>query len=150
MLKVVQKINALKTQLRNIPIEAMFVTVTERNKATIEDKNIAQLAAGIDSQGLPIEPPYTPTTVAIKKSLGQVFDKVTLHNEGPFWQGIGVNTMKTGFEMIGKDPKTPKLRVKYGWDIIGLTTNSKGELANEVYRPEILFELRIYFNLRHG
>lgn len=123
--------------------------ITERNKAAIEDKNIEQLSQGLDAEGNRIEPPYTPRTVEMKKSLGQVFDRVTLHNEGPFWQGITAKVMRTGFEMIGQDPKTAKLKAKYG-EVIGLTDGSKAAISNEIYRPEFLFELRTYLRLSHG
>ncbi len=142
-----RKIENLKAMFQNIPVDSMMVMITERNKATIEDKNIQQLDAGIDGDGNPIEPPYAPLTVEIKKHLGQPFDRVTLENEGFFRKGIKANVMATGFEMIGTDPKTPKLLIKYGGKVLNLTKESKAELSQEVYKPEMMFELRSYFKI---
>ena len=145
---VIQKIlQDLKAKVQNIPIEAMFQKVTQENVAVIEDKNIAQMEAGLDAHGLEIEPPYTEFTVGIKKALGQPFDRVTLKNQGDFHKGTKAEVSISGFEMTNTDSKWGKLSEKYG-DVIGLNDTSKQELIDEIYTPQVGQELVDYFD--HG
>ncbi len=139
-----QQLDELKQKLQNIPIEAMFLRVTQNNIATIEDKNIAQMEAGLDAHGNEIEPPYTDFTVSIKKAMGQPFSKVTLKNTGDFHKGTKAEVSMSGFEMTNTDSKWGQLSEKYG-DVIGLNDKSKQELIDEVYKPEVGFELVNYF-----
>ena len=47
-----------------------------------------QLFSGINAEGDPIEPEYSPRTVAIKKKKGQPTDRVTLRDTGDFYKGV--------------------------------------------------------------
>jgi hypothetical protein len=141
-----KRLEKLKQALRNIPAEAMLERITDENKSLIEDKNIAQLEAGKDSNANDITPAYSEFTKRYKQSKGQVYDRVTLHDTGSFYNGITANPMSTGFEMINNDSKWGKLTEKYGEAIIGLSEKSISELREEVYYPEMKRELVNYFD----
>lgn len=134
----------LKRKLLNIPIEAILEKIVEDNKAQIEDKNIEQLQAGLGVDGLPLEPPYSPFTVEMKKSLGEISDRVTLQSTGKFYKGIEVDPMNGGFEMQDSDSKWGMLTEKYG-TVIGLTDKSKSDLREDVFLPNLIEEVHDYF-----
>lgn len=138
------KLEQMKQALQRIPVDEIMVRITERNKDVIEDKNIAQMDAGLDGNGEPISPPYSPFTIVVKKIQGRPFDRVTLKDQGDFHKGTKANIMATGFEMINTDSKWGKLTDKYG-DVIGLSEQSITELQHEVYLPEFAHELKNYF-----
>jgi hypothetical protein len=141
-----QRLERLKQALRAIPAEAILVRITDENKATIEDKNVMQLQAGQDSNGDAITPAYSEFTKRYKQSVSQPTDRVTLRDTGAFYQGITVNPMSTGFEIINKDSKWGMLTDKYGEDIIGLSEQSVEQLREEVYYPEFKKELKNYLD----
>lgn len=142
-------IEQLQKKLRSLPdaIDDMMQRITEENRAVIEDKNIAQLEAGLDAEGSPIEPEYSPFTVAYKKSIGQPFDRVTLHDSGSFYKGMKANVFSNGFEMFNSDSKWGKLTEKYG-DVAGLSEKSIEELREEVYLPGLQEDVKEFFD--HG
>ena len=109
----------------------------EELSAQLEDANIAQMQQGIRSDGTPIEPGYTPFTIAIKKSKGQPTDVVTLKDEGNFYRGMRTEFDNEGVEFYSNDSKTDALELKYGSEIFGLTEQSI-EKFNEDYLIERL------------
>lgn len=143
--RVEQRLEQLKQALKEVPIDAMFETVTQANTATIEQKNIDQLDAGLDGEGKPITPEYSPFTVAAKKKIGAVWDRVTLEHTGAFRASIAPDIQARGFEMVASDNKWGILTEMYG-DVVKLNPQSKEELKQEVYKPGILEQLKNYFD----
>jgi hypothetical protein len=81
---------------------------------------------------------YAPITQEIKRFEGLPFDRVTLYQEGDFynsWEFVQKGdsfTLKADTIKEGED-----LRDRWGPDIIGLNNDSINELASEVL-PEII------------
>jgi len=123
-------------------LPALLLAVIIESEAAIADLNIEQLQAGIRSDSSPIEPPYTPLTVAIKKVKGQPFDRVTLRDEGDFYQGIKIEVFQNEFRLIGTDNKTFKLESKYGEAILGLTQENRIRLIEEILLPGLVDKIR--------
>jgi hypothetical protein len=142
----VQKIDRMIEKLRRADefIVLSLKKISDENRHAIEDKNIEQLRAGLDGDGNEIEPAYTPFTVSMKQAKGQVYDHVTLEDEGQFHRGITANILNGGIEMEGKDKKTPMLQEKYGSAIIKLNKKSVAELRVDLYKPELRKDFKTY------
>lgn len=123
----------------------MVGELLEQNAHRIEDLQTEQLWQGIDSEGKPITPAYSPFTVQIKKAKGQPTDRVTLKDEGDFYRGMFLSGGNAGNYAIGsKDQKTKKLQTKYGEEILGLTDDSKQVIIDDILRVELPDLIRKY------
>lgn len=121
---------------------ALAFQVIQENEDRIIDLNLQQLYDGLNADGSPIEPEYTPFTVAIKRRKGQPSDRVTLRDTGDFWEGIALKVFETEFELIGTDSKTDKLKAKYGDLIIGLSEESRLRLLNDILIPGLALKFK--------
>lgn len=95
-----------------------------------------QLFKGFDSEGRRIRPPYAALTRQIKRKKGQPTDRVTLRDTGAFYEGMEMLYGSDEFTIINIDAKTPKLRAKYGRDILGLNEQSRDLLALKI-KPDL-------------
>lgn len=95
-----------------------------------------QLFKGFDSEGRRIRPPYAALTRQIKRQKGQPTDRVTLRDTGAFYEGMEMIYGSDEFTIINIDAKTPKLRAKYGRDILGLNKQSRDLLALKI-KPDL-------------
>lgn len=80
-----------------------------------------QLWLGVDGDGNPIEPDYTPYTISVKTLKGQPTARVTLKDTGDFYVSITIRIMSDGFYFEATDDKAAKLVKKYGKEILKLT-----------------------------
>lgn len=80
-----------------------------------------QLWLGIDGDGNPVEPNYTPYTISVKTLMGQPTARVTLKDTGDFYVSITIRIMGDGFYFEATDDKAAKLVKKYGKEILKLT-----------------------------
>ena len=85
--------------------------------------------------------PYTPYTIEQKKLKNQPYDRVTLRDTGDFERSFKVEVNKDSFSVTATDPKTEKLKKKYG-NIFGLTPENKSKLAWKIVYPDLLLHLR--------
>lgn len=116
--------------------EKSLLTIIRANQADALDLNLAQLFGGNDSEGKEITPGYSPFTRMIKRAKGQPDDRVTLKDEGDFYQSFKLEAQKFPLMFDAKDSKTPKLIEKYGEDIFGLDNKSK-EIFVEDIKPQV-------------
>lgn len=79
-----------------------------------------QLFEGKDAKGSFIRPVYTPFTVRIKKSKGQVTSRVTLEDTGKFYDTLKVIAGENHVEIIGSVDYFDDLVKKYGSQILGI------------------------------
>lgn len=107
-------------------------------EASIIDWNVEQMLSGQDSEDKPIDPPYRPLTIEIKKIKGQPYDKVTLRDEGDFHHGTIIEWGDNSFFITSTDPKTTKLTKKYGWQIFGLNDEHYTDLQEQFTLPYLL------------
>ena len=130
---IIQRFAALKRDLPDL-----VGGLLEENAPFIEDLQTEQRWRGIDSEGNPITPAYSPFTVQIKKLKGQPVDRVTLKDEGDFYKGMFLSGGNAGNYAIGnRDQKLNRLKSKYGEEILGLTADSKQTIIDEILRPEL-------------
>ena len=124
-------------------LDKILIDAVKKFEAEIIDMNTAQLDAGSDGEGNPIEPAYTGFTVAIKRSKGQPTNRVTLKDEGDFQNAFFMNTGANWFALGSNDSKTQKLERKYGKDIFGLTQEHI-EGVKDLIRPDVVAKLKAY------
>ena len=122
-------------------LSRVMADTLEANTQFIEDLNRAQLWAGIDADGQPIEPDYTDATVRIKQAKGQPTDRVTLKDTGAVYEEIFTEIFSRAFEMDSSDPKAEELKAKYGPAIFGLNAASKQRLIDYI-KPQFIYRLR--------
>lgn len=100
-----------------------------------------QLFKGIDSTDDTLESiggDYTPLTKDLKVLKGLPIDRVTLFDEGDFYDSFIVIPDKTGFTIEADTLKAGyDLQERWGFNLIGLTDESKNELV-EVIKDEIV------------
>lgn len=111
-----------------------------------------QLFKGIDSESIPLESiggAYTDFTVQEKlnnRNPPQPVDRVTLEDTGEFYESFEVFFDIKGFDIFADSIKnglfgSQDLAVRYGENIVGLTTESRDELI-QYYRIEIFKAIR--------
>lgn len=126
-----EKVNALNEDYL-IDGYAQDVNLTDN----IIGRNQNQLQEfGIDSEGRPLEPPYSFKTVGIKREKGQEFNHVTLKDTGVFYDSMFISTSDSGLKFDGDTQKDDNdLRDKYGDDILGLTDENLQQSLPEFIR----------------
>lgn len=134
--KTMEQITALISSLKNIRDNYLTLAseVLDENASKIEDLNLQQLYDGERPDGSQITPFYTANTVAIKKSKGQPYDRVTERDTGAFWNSIKAKSFGNQLQMEATDPKTEKLKAKYG-NTIGLSDDSMTIVVQEILKP---------------
>lgn len=114
------------------------------SKETLADINAEQMFTGKRSDGTDIKPDYADLTIEIKKSKGQVTDRVTLHDEGDHYAGLYADVKSDKMIFGSTDEKSESLEKKYSTrkgSIYGLSDPYKREALNQKVRPE--FKKRI-------
>ena len=88
---------------------------------------------GIDAEGVNLEAiggEYSPVTVIIKQAQGLPTDRVTLYDTGEFYDSFRVEAGPESFTIDANTVKaTFDLRERWGLEILGLTDESKEDLA---------------------
>jgi hypothetical protein len=82
--------------------------------------------------------PYSPFTVMMKGLKGQPTDRVTLRDEGDFYNSVYLEYQGDGFEIKASDWKTSKLVRDYGEEILGLNDENVNELTWDYLFPALL------------
>lgn len=134
--KIQQIIDKLKKDGSVEAQEKSLLQIIRANQADALDLNISQLFSGKDSDGKEITPAYTPFTVMMKKAKGQPSDRVTLKDEGDFYQDFTLDAQKFPVAFNSKDDKTGKLVEKYGDQIFGLDKKNTDEFVQTI-KPEV-------------
>ena len=91
---------------------------------------------GINSDGSMLEA-YSPKTVKIKKSKGEVYNRTTLLDEGPFYAGFDLFNKNGTLSIFSRDSKSIELQDKYGSNIFGLVTDNAKKLNYEIIKPDL-------------
>lgn len=100
--------------------------------------NREQMFKGVTSDEKRITPEYRPATVREKRKKGDPSDRVTLSDTGRFYEGMFLRVDTVTYTFDSDDPKTEKLRKKYGDKIFGLTSESKRAWYREWVRLTML------------
>lgn len=134
--KIQDMINKLTKQGTVAAQEKALLQIIRDNQAQAVDLNLEQLFQGKDSSGKEITPEYTPFTKMIKRAKGQPSDRVTLKDEGDFYQSWKLLADKFPVMFDASDLKAPKLFEKYGDDTKGLDQKNKTVFVQEI-KPEV-------------
>lgn len=122
--------------LRRIKVEDLALEATEKFKEEILDLNTEeQLFKGVDAQGQSLGE-YSPFTVEIKEAKGQPTDRVTLKDEGDFYNSLFTNTDRFPVKIDSKDPKRNELVERFGTDILGLTGENKDKIVDDQIKED--------------
>lgn len=131
--------------IRNLPSQTEGII--RRNEEWILDLNREEQLynLGLDSEGLQLQD-YKPFTVEIKNLLGQPTDRTTLFYSGEFYKSFILNFDKNTLTLSiqATNEKTPKLFVKYGKNILGLTKENQDVLNYEILKPELINYIKQY------
>jgi hypothetical protein len=104
-----------------------------------------QMREGIDGTGLSIIPKYSRKTVEIKRKKGQVFDRVTLRDEGDFHRGEIAAKSGKAYILYSTDSKNDDLVFKYGEDIHKLTDENLSKVSHALL-PSLIEQTFNFFN----
>lgn len=141
-MEVIDNLRARAEQLQNGLSSGTIVrNIIKENEAYIVDMNSEEqlYEQGVNRLGVSIADyaPYSPLTIAIKKSKGQPTNRVTLCDEGDFHASFYIEADNTRFEIKAHDEKTEWLIKKYGRQILGLTDEHIADLIKYYILPDI-------------
>ncbi len=128
-------------------IDRGLLNIVRGNDTAILDLNIKQLQSGRDSKGVPLSPPYAPSTVSLKKFKNLPYDRVTLFQEGDFYRGFYLEAINWPLVIDSSDRKTGKLVERYGAPIFGLDRESLRELNSVHIKSEFVRFIREFLQL---
>lgn len=94
---------------------------------------------GENADGVPIASfaPYAPFTIEMKKIKNQPYDRVTLRDEGDFYESFSVRADIDKFDITASNWKTADLKRGYGDNIMGLNAENRHELALRYVLPDL-------------
>lgn len=98
-----------------------------------------QLYKGIDANGEKMFPPYAESTKRKKRRKNDPTDRVTLLDEGTFYESFFIEYSDDSFTILSDDNKQVYLIGKYGEDIFGLTPENVKRLT-KVIEADYLIE----------
>ena len=139
---LLEKAQRLNTELGDGSMIRAALVLHERD---VLDINRETLYSGRDSNNQEVEPPYRPSTVRMKKSKGQPYDRVTLKDSGTFYSRFVMLYGEDAFEITSEDWKVDDLIAKYGRNIFGLTDEAQGDLSH-MLRDTLLNDINILFS----
>ncbi len=112
--------------------EIILLAVKKNEKFVLELNVEKQLYQGLNAKGEQIRPKYAKSTIKRKKKKGQPYNRVTLKDEGDFYEGFFVEYEGDGFSLHGDDYKTRHLIKRYGRDVFGLNDKSIDDLIEMI------------------
>lgn len=130
-------IDRLSTNLSRIDLMAITESALQARPDIIAELNRDQLRQGQTSNAASL-PPYSNVSV---NKFGKTAGPIKLYDTGDFYKGIKPEFAQTSFTIEDSDFKTDMLKDRYGDDILGLTQENIGELAQDAL-GQIQYELR--------
>lgn len=112
-------------KVEKVVLNDIFINSMYDGKDVFLKSQKEQMYDGIDSDGLAIEPEYTPFTVIMKEAKGQPSSRVTLKDTGDFYNAMYIEKRADSLIVDSKDWKSNALQEKYGDEIFGLDTDYK-------------------------
>lgn len=134
---MVVDLQEIETIIFPINVRALVAKSISNNERAIVDLNRQQMYAGNDANDKFITPEYTDYTVEKKIEKGQPFDRVTLYDEGDFYQSMFLQPFGSEFEVQATDYKTGALKEKYGENILGIS-DGKLDDAAEIIKDTLI------------
>ena len=139
-----RKLRLLKERLeslRDVLVMRKVIEILQMNEHLIVIMNtqyqLYDEGMNRDGEYLADTKPYKPYTIHVKKIKGQPYDRVTLQDEGDFYDSFYVEFGAEEMTIRAGDLKTEELTLKYGSEILGLTKENISILAQDQLRPEL-------------
>lgn len=136
----------LLTKLKALDVHATSLEALRQTKDALNELNREQLFDGLDRYGHDItldgSPDYSPLTIEIKESKGQVTDRIILRDEGNFWREIKTDVTDKKVITQSTDPKTKKILERTGPTVMGVGGEFKFRYINQNLRPALFSLLR--------
>ena len=114
-------------ELRN-DWDSLVTNVAREFSDLIVKLNRDQLESGIRADDRNIQPPYTASTIRVKRSKGQPTNRVTLRDTGDLHRSLFVEFEPGKFSLHFEDEKAPYLLERYGKEVLGLNEESLEQL----------------------
>lgn len=130
-------IDTLATNLNKIDLIAITETALQARPDIIAELNRDQLRKGETSSGASL-PPYSAVSV---NKFGKPPGAIKLYDTGDFYKAIKPEFAQTSFVIDDTDWKKDVLQERYGDDILGLSQDNIGELAQDAL-GQIQYEIR--------
>lgn len=122
--------------------DQILLDIVKKHQIFILEMNVDdQLYNGIDANGEEMFPPYAESTKRKKRKKGDPVDRVTLLDEGVFYDSFFIEFGSDQFTILSDDNKQVYLIGKYGEDIFGLTKENLKRLT-DLIEPEYLLEFQ--------
>ena len=121
--------------------DTVLLDLVRAKKNFVLGLNTSQMNAGKKASGESLVPGYAESTIEYKRRKNQPFDRVTLEDEGDFYDSLIIEYGQDSFLIGSDDTKAVYLERKYGLDIYGLTEENIGLLSDELI-DELINELR--------
>lgn len=128
--KVTNAIQGLDNEIYNIVVELEPNMVEMQRERLFEGKLSTQEK---------IVPEYRPFTIFMKRIKGQPTDRVTLFDEGLFYDNIFAKKENQTLIIESSDSKFTALQEKYGEHIFGLTTENKQTLREKSHQRIVIY-----------
>ncbi len=125
---LIEKVKAVESGMNEI----VLLAVRQNEKFVLELNVRKQLYQGVNAKGEKIRPKYAKSTIKRKKKKGHPYNRVTLKDEGDFYEGFFVEYEDDSFTLHGDDYKTKYLIKRYGKDIFGLNESSIKDLIEMI------------------
>lgn len=141
---------AMRSRIKRIQndfvVEIVKSIVADNSNEIIDLNTREQLyKRGVDSSGKSLGQ-YSNPYKKLKKALNQPSDRVTLRLEGDFYESFEVLIQDQQFKIIARDKKTQWLIKRYGYKILGLTSDNVSLFREIVIKPDLLKEIRKEIN----
>jgi len=144
-------IHSLYNRIKAMDTDKIVHDSLNETKDTISDLNAEQMAKGLRSDGEQIAPFYKPLTIRLKQEfgtgIGSITDHVTLYNEGNFYKGIKTDIAGEKIITDSTDPKSAKIKKKYGEKVFGLNERSNQEYKERL-QPVFLSKIEAATGLK--
>lgn len=133
-----EAVNKLKNSIGDIDLNAITQRALEARQDIIAELNRDQLRDGRTATGASL-PPYSRTSVV---KFGKPPGAIKLFDTGAFYDSIKPEFAGSSFLVDDTDSKKDMLQDRYGDDILGLSEENIGELAQDAL-GQIQYELRL-------
>lgn len=131
-------IHTLARRVEAVNVDKITTDSLNETESDRVELNREQMQSGIRSDGSDILPSYSPTTVFLKRLIGQETRWVTLYSEGDFQARIKSDVTGDSIITESTDWKNEKLKRKYETSrgkLFGLSHDFKVEYISKSLRP---------------
>jgi hypothetical protein len=112
--------------------ESLVIESAKTKEVEIIQMNTEQLYDGQRADDNPVTPTYTQRTITRKRRMGHPFNRVTLRDEGDFYDSFLIEFRETEFELNASSILAKPLRKGYTPNIYGLNEANTQKLREQL------------------